>query len=202
MPVTLDSTIALIDEFEYLNYLGSTEAEVQINNEQRLSFINWASAEIKKFCDDRIFISPSIQIEEIFSGDGTNEYWTKHGRIADSPVSNIVIEEFDGNNWTARTYDKEVDAERGLIWFNKGYDFLKGRRNWKLKYRPGWLITAVPQDLKGVCCATVKRLLMLAGGKEGITTESFADSTNTYNLPNLIGETQLTTLNRYRRSFI
>lgn len=202
MPVTLDTTIALIDEFEYLTYIGANESEFQITSERTLSFINWASSEIKKFCDNRIFITPTAQIEEIFSGDATNEYWTKEGRIADSPVSGIIIEEWDGNSWTVRTYDKEVDAERGIIWFNTGYDFIKGHRNWKLKYKPGWAITAVPQDLKGVCCSVVKRLKMLADGKEGLSTESFADSNTTYNLQNLIGASQLDTLNRYKRSFI
>ena len=206
MPIELDTTIALINEFEYLTYMGVQESEFQVNAERTATFINRASQEIKHYCGGRVFVTPSSQIQEIFNGDGTKDYYTLHGRIADTtPATQVLLYLWQSQSWVEQTttsFPRAFDAEKGRVWFNNGHTFYEGEDNWRIDYKPGWAIESVPQDLKGACCSIVKRLFMLADGKEGLSTEAFADSNTTYNLGELIGVKEKLVLNNYRRRFL
>jgi hypothetical protein len=205
MTVELDTTIALIDEDEYIAYAGLDTENPKLPTDQIIAAINQVSVMINRHCD-RTFVIPATQIQEIFDGDGTKDYYTKHGRIGDTaPAADIKIYLWQSTSWvekTATDMPRAVDAEKGRVWFNQGHTFYEGEDNWRIDYKPGWALTAIPADLKGVCKAGVQRLLMIAGGKEGFVTESFGEATHTYNLNEILGVKEKSILNGYKRRFL
>ncbi len=206
--VTLDLTIALITEEEFGEYQQYKESNSNVASNVIVSFINWASAEIKEICGGRIFIipNPATQIQEIFDGDGTKDYYTKHGQIGDTtPATDVKVYIWQPPTWTeqvAGTYPRTVVVDSGRVYFNNGHIFTLGSDNWRIDYLPGWLIANVPADLKGLCKQVVFRLIKLAEGKEGLTTESFGDSAHTYNLHELLTGDMKSRLKRYKRRFL
>lgn len=204
--MAIDLTIALIIEKEYTDYEQISESNPNIPSEAIINAINIASAEIKRFCGGRIFIIPASQVQEIFDGDGTKDYYTRHGQIGDAtPVTDVKIYLWQAPTWTeqvAGTYPRTVVAESGRVYFNNGHRFVTGADNWRIDYKPGWLVANVPADLKGICKQVVSRILKLSEGKEGLTTESFGDSAHTYNLHELLTGDLKSRLKQYKRRFL
>jgi hypothetical protein len=195
MAVSLNSN-ALITFSEYKLLLGIDPSNVHIDEDKTLFFINHASQLIEDYCD-RKFITPGNQIEEIFSGTGDTEYYVRHCRIADTPALQYRI----SNTWydlDTSTYPISVDNDSGLISFVYNQTFWKGYRNWKVKYKYGWTQSALPDDLKVACAQLVRRYILLAEGKEGLESESFGDSSTSYNLSSLPKNIQFV-LDKYRR---
>lgn len=197
---------ALIDESEFADYKQWDSANVNLPADAVISFINWASLEMKQYCGGRIFIKPAAQVQEIFDGDGTKDYYTKHGNIGDTtPLTGVKIYRWESPNWDEKldaSWSRVFDAENGRIWFDNGDRFNVGEDNWRIDYFPGWVVTDVPADLKGICKQVVYRLLKLAEGKEGLTTESFGDAAHTYNLEQLLSGDIRLRLRQYRRRFL
>lgn len=201
--VDLDLKIALIDEDEFSGYQQWTPSNSKLPSEAVVSLINWASAEIKEYCGGRIFIIPSVQIQEVFDGDSTKDYYTRHGKISDK--GDVKIYRWESTAWVEKTetyYTLVVEEDKGRIYFNQGAMFETGQDNWRLDYKPGFALTDVPADLKGVCKQIVHRLLKLSEGREGLSSEAFAESTNSYNLTELLTGDLKSRLKRYKRRFL
>jgi len=178
MSVSLASN-ALITVEEFLRYKGIPETDEKTDRDRLRELINGASQEIENYCGGRMFITPSAQIDEIFDGDDTKERYVGHGRIYSSDT--LVISYWNGTGWTVSTYSTAISRSRARIYFTEGEVFGAGSDNWKIAYKPGWAQTALPEDLKTVCKALVDRQIELAAGKEGLSSQSFGDSTTGYN---------------------
>lgn len=194
------NAIVTVDDF--LRFGGYGEGEHNLDADRIQEFINMASQLIEDYCN-RTVISPSAQIEEIFDGDGTKEYFVDHLRIADS--ASIVLSYWDGDSFetmTAALYPRSVQGDRGRVFLNDGKVFGDGADNYRIDYTPGWAQASVPEPLRTVCCVVVARLLKLHDkdkGKEGLTSESFGDSSTSYDLAKLLKDDHRRLLGRYRR---
>lgn len=189
---------ALITCDDYLELLGIDSDNQNLKKDQIVVFINSASQQVEDYCD-RKFITPSADIVEIFDGDGEPEYFVKHRRVASGTTPSFEYRRSD--TWTANntgSYPITWDNDKGKIWFTKfNRTFYAGNANWRVSYKYGWLQADIPADLKLACAELVKRALMLLDGKEGLASESFGDSTTSYNLTSLPDNIKLI-LNRYR----
>lgn len=147
--------------------------------EKQLEFlISAAIADCERYCR-RTFVAPSATIQEIFSGDGTKDYYVKKGRI--ETLDTPTLEYWDGDSWAASTATIDQDRSTGRIWFNDGSLFTAGRDNWRVTYKPGYTDAAsVPLDLKLSVLRYTQALHRLAEGKEGISSESFDGKQTTY----------------------
>uniref|UniRef100_A0A6M3JW40 Uncharacterized protein n=1 Tax=viral metagenome TaxID=1070528 RepID=A0A6M3JW40_9ZZZZ len=182
MSVDLASN-ALITVEEFLRYKKIPDTDTVFDQDRCRFLINGVSQEIANYCGGRIFISPSAQISEIFDGNDSKERFVRHRRIADNDTP--VIYYWSGTDWTEATssvYPRAIGRTRARIYFTHGDVFGSGSDNWKIAYKPGWTQSALPDDLKFVCLAIVDRQIKLAEDKEGLDSQSFGDSTTSYNL--------------------
>ena len=159
-------------------------------------FINEISSEIKAYCGGRIFRIPTAQVDERFHGDGTRDYFVNHGNITDT----VVISYYQNKDWIVSTRTFEQEDARGLIWFNDGTVFDK-LTYWRVQYKPGYAIAAVPADLKTVAKSVLTRI-QKAIEHEGVTSQSFGDTQTTFNLDSLFTAKHRLTMDRYKRQFI
>ena len=189
---------ALITDDEYFELLGIESDNQNLKKDRIIVFINSASQQVEDYCD-RKFVIPSADIVEIFDGDGDSEYFVKHRRIASGTTPSFEYR--ISTTWTANnagSYPISWDNDKGKIWFTKfNRTFHGGNANWRVSYKYGWPRADIPADLKLACAELVKRALMLLDGKEGLASESFGDSTTSYNLTSLPDNIKLI-LNRYR----
>jgi len=190
---------ALITFDEYTELIGIDKENENLKKDRIIIFINSASQQIEDYCD-RKFVTPSVDIVEIFDGDGESEHFVKHRRIAidTTPSFEYRISE----TWTANdtgSYPITWDNDKGKIWFTKfNRTFYRGKANWRVLYKYGWIQTNVPADLKLICAELVKRATMLLDGKEGLASESFGDSTTSYNLSMALPDNIKMILDKYR----
>jgi hypothetical protein len=190
---------ALIDYDEYLELVGIDPDNVNLNEDRIMVFINSASQQIEDYCD-RKFVTPSADIVETFDGDGESEYFVNHRRIASGSTPS-----FDyriSTTWTANnvsSYPISWDSDKGKIWFVKfNRTFHTGNTNWRVSYKYGWTRADIPADMKLACAELAKRAIMLLDGKEGLASESFGDSSTSYNLPTALPDNIKLILNGYR----
>ena len=190
---------ALITYDEYIELLGIDPDNVNLNEDRITVFINSASQQVEDYCD-RKFITPSADIVEIFDGHGESEHFVRHRRIASGTTPSF--EYLISTTWTANntgSYPISVDNDRGKIWFVKfNRTFHRGNANWRVSYKYGWTQADIPADLKLACAELAKRAIMLMDGKEGLASESFGDSSTSYNLPTALPDNIKLILNRYR----
>ena len=194
------NAIVTVDDF--LRFAGYGEGEHNLDTDRLQEFINMASQLIEDYCH-RAIVSPDEQIEETFDGDGTKEYFVDQCRIADP--DSIVLYYWSGTAFaemTASLYPRSVQGSKGRVFLNDGKTFGDGADNYQIKYTPGWAQASVPEPFRTVCCSVVARLLKLHDkdkGKEGLTSESFGDSSTSYDLPTLMKTDHKRILDRYRK---
>ena len=186
---------ALITFEEFRLYKGWKENDEDVDQDRIRTFINAASQKIQNYLNGRILITPAAQIDEIFDGNDMKDRYVRQRRIADGDTP--VVYYWNGTGWTQCTESTVINRTRTRIYFSEGYVFGTGFDNWKITYKPGWTQVALPQDLKEVCTALVERQIMLADKKEGMDSQSFGDSTTSYNLAKSPKE-YLKTLDHYR----
>jgi len=194
--VSLDTTIALITFEEYCTFAGLKKSNDKLDQDRFELFIHQASQEIINECG-RKFIEPSSQVEEVFDGDGTGEYFIKNCRWAsgDTPV----IYYWDGTQYvemTAANFPRAYVQESGKVYFTKGNIFT--HRRYKIAHKYGWTQANIPYDLKELCAVMVQRALKRADKHEGVTSEGMSDSTTAFNL-HKITESMQTIINHYCR---
>lgn len=178
MPVSAADN-ALIDKEYYLAYLGDDSETAENLNEDHLQlFINSASQAIENHCDRLICPAQDWEDKEKFWGDGEPEYFVSHQKINSTPT----LYYWNGSDWTEMTsssYPREIDGDKGEFRLMEGYLFNKDVR-YRMDYNTGWNEADVPAPIKEACCMLVNRAMKRAEGKEGIQSESFGDSTTSY----------------------
>jgi hypothetical protein len=193
--MSVDATIALLDFDEYNLIAGVDTGSPNLKPKRTEQFINDASQFIADYCN-RKFITPSEQITEYFEGDNTDIYYVLNGRIADALVTDIELAyRLTPTSWHVvdqSTHPVEMEAEKGYLQFFSG-----APRNWYCKHKYGWARASIPADLKRICAEMVMRNLALMSGKEGLDSESFGDSSTTYNYATLPGNIKMV-LDKYR----
>ena len=198
--MSIDSTIALVtlaDVKEYMNIPADTDTRDAFIE----GLINAHSETIEKYCG-RKFIKTTTAINEIFDGDSEAEYYVKNWPITET-ISALYYRSLGDDTWTTlpATYEFEQDNDTGLIRFTDGNIFWKGRRNWKVPYKYGYLIGDIPHDLKLACIDLVTRKYKQYDERlHGVSSKSFGDQSISYSLDNLPADIKAT-LNRYRRIF-
>lgn len=197
-------THALIDFDYYLQFSGIDGADTTDLKEDWVNvFINAASSQVENFCRRKFRYAEDE--EEIFGGDGDRQYFTKNRPIVGTPV----IYYWNGTSWaeaTAAVYPRAIEADKGRIYFTQGDVFGRGvgyykSDNWKVKYDYGYEeIADIPDDLKWACAVLVQRMILKAQkSMEGKQSESFGNTTITYNLGTLPADVQDVLGRKYRR---
>lgn len=173
---------ALISVPEFLGYLGKAlDAQDDDKNRAELC-INSASSAIASYIR-RTICPVQAAADEIFTGDGTIEYNVKGLHISGT----LVIYYWDSTDWTEMTaanYPRTFSSDERRIWFTQGHTFWRPsssyRNNFKINYTHGYKIQDVPPEIKQACMALSQRAMLKAEGREGIASESFGDSTTSY----------------------
>ena len=173
--------------------LGIDESDTKYDNNRLEQFINQASGLIETECH-RKFITPSADLEEIFDGDSTKDYYVKNARIAATPT----LYYWQGSAWVQDTSSSFTYVEKtGRVYFTDGNIFSSGSDNWKINYKYGWTLKELPEDVKIACSYRVKYLMEMMR-KGGISSESFGDTTTTFKMNELLKLSQ-SLLKRYKR---
>lgn len=178
-------TNALITVEEFRQFSGDKDGDSLPDEDRAIILINSASDFLENECS-RKFITPAAVIEEVFDGPGSPIYYAKQARINDSTAP--LLHRRAGTTWNAveaPTFQWTYDADTGKIWFLSGSKFGVGLMNWKLTYLYGWTQAALPWGVKRFAAALVQRFFKLSSGKEGMSSESFGDSTTAYDLGSL-----------------
>jgi hypothetical protein len=128
-------------------------------------------------------ICPLTDINEIFDGDGTRDYYVRHRKINSEPT----LYYWGGTTWTEMTtaawywtYDGSEGV--GRVYFQRGYSFSEGSDNYKISYNTGYAQSSVPSAVKLACFTLVQRAVKRAQGKEGVQSETLPDMVTSYNL--------------------
>jgi len=164
---------ALID-LEYYRTVVQIDDSATFNSGAIESLINQASQMIETECN-RKFITPSVAITEVFNGDGNRDHYVKNARIIATPT----LKEWDGDSFETTSYTFTYDQDTGRVYFTDGNVFSRGKNNWQISYTYGWTLSTVPADLKLACVGLTSHLRLLSQ-KMGIVSESFGDSSTTY----------------------
>lgn len=136
---------ALIIESE-LEELLQTTFETEYAN----ALINMASQFIENFCD-RLFIETTYT-KEIYNGNGTHELYLKNYPLSD--IGSLIIVSWDTYNdkedyvFTINT-DYLIYTNEGMLYHRWGW--IKGHQNYRVTYKAGYAIAAIPYDLKQAC---------------------------------------------------
>lgn len=193
----LDDTIALVTRNMVKNYLGIDSSTDDPDADALIdSLINSASQEISRLCNGRKFRKVATAIDEIFDGDGENNYFTRNAPITNSPT----LYYWDGATWqNDPSWSTTQDNNRGEIWFDDGNIFFEGRRNWKISYTYGWDINDIPADLQLACLRLVALNKKLFNDSlHGVNSKSFGDQSISYTFDK-IPASVLSTIYSYRR---
>ena len=164
---------------DYLAFRGMEPDILTAPAKTQLGFIiSAAIAECERYCR-RSFVAPATAIDEIFSGDGTKDYFVKNAQIETS--STPVLATWSGSAWVSSTASILFARTTGRIWFTDSSLFTLGSDNWRVTYKPGCTDeTTVPLDLKLSVLRYVQALHLQAEGKEGISSESFDGKQTSY----------------------
>ena len=188
---------ALITAEEYYSLLGKASDKPTQNTERIETFINAASTGLEADLG-RKFV-PQSSIEEKRNGDGESNLF-----VNNLPLTLTAIHHWDGSSWyewTSGSYARDTDSETGEIWFTGGHIFSEGHKNYKVAYIYGYARSDVPADLKRLCFQITQRMLKLADGLEGRTSESAGDVNINYDLRDWTPD-MYRTASRYRRVIV
>lgn len=192
------ATNALVTLLEFKTWINTPEDETDEDGRNEYC-INAASNYIENYCG-RKFITPGTALDEIFSGNGTNQM-----RAVNLPIGTISELAYrtgtGGTSWTsvktAWTYTN--DTVGGRIYFTDGNLFAEGTDNWKISYTYGYARASVPFDLKMVCVMLAARFKkQFEEGAFGLSSRTIGDTPISFSfdkLPDMIFQI----LNRYKR---
>ena len=169
--------------------------------------INAASDTIEKYLARGVVI-PAAAINEEFEGNGTYEYHVRHSCINSGTTPTLYY--WSGTDWTElnstsypRSYDSDIES--GRIFFTSGNTFwspnIEGYRNWKIAYKYGYAVASVPDSIRNACALLTYRSIGRMK-KTGTKTESFGDSSTTYDYATLITSDIAQMLATYRRFIV
>jgi len=153
-------------------------AQITISDtDYKTTLINIASDFIERYCD-RKFIKQTYT-REVYNGHGlTDLYINNFPIITDS----VTIESWDVyNDIVSYEFTEHEDyliyLEEGRVYKYTGW--AKGHQNYRITYDAGYLITAVPYDLKLACAKTAAFLYSFAN-KDGVSAEKMGQYSITY----------------------
>lgn len=165
---------ALIGVDYYRRFAGVADDSTDFPDEAIETLIDQASQMIE-LETNRKFITPASAITEIFDGNGSQQYYVKNGRIADTPT----LSYWRGTSFTTTTNTFAYSENTGRVYFTDGSVFGKGKDNWQIAYKYGWTQATLPEDIKLVCASLVSHLRLMRM-KLGISTESYGDTSVSY----------------------
>jgi len=172
------ATNALIDVKEYLEMTGTPINDQDQPRDQIITHINAVSQMIEKYLG-RV-ICPEQSKDDYFQGDNSDTYYVDHRYIASEAPT---LYYWDGDEWVTMSvtdYPRETFGDKGKIWFSQG-NVWDRKVHYKVAYTTGYANADAPGDIKLACMRLIQQSMMRANGKEGLRTESFGDSSTTYN---------------------
>lgn len=195
---------ALLTVEEFSIYTGDADQDTLPDKDQTQLLINLVSDILEDHLDRKL-ITPAANVDEIFDGTGSDRYYVRQGRILASPTPELFWLQADGT-WgdalVSPSYLWTFDVESGRIYFTDGNKFSRGTGNWKISYSYGWTQATVPSVIKLAVFRSVHRLSQLAGGREGLRSESLgAAGSTTYSLDELIPADLMKRLERYSHAY-
>jgi hypothetical protein len=198
MAEIIPASNALIDQNYLAAYLGDNESDTTPNLDHRQLHINAVSQMIEDYLRRKVCPSQSVASEK-FVGDGEPSVYVKNMRITGTPT----LYYYDGSDWqemNSTNWPREVVGESGLIELMGGYTFVDDQL-YKVSYTTGWASADVPGTLKRVCAREVHRAILRATKKEGVSAESYGDTSTTYDLADL-SKQSIRELQSYRRAVL
>ena len=197
--MSLDTTIALINEEEYRDFAG-IDTDKDINEEQLALLINSASQFIIDFTG-RKFIAGTHT--HIFGGDGERNYFVPYPPLtADATLYyKYGYDPSDSDYWkdASDNYYFTQANDTGEMYFTDGTVFNKGQQNWRIIYSYGYARASIPSDLKKACFELVHLARKhVMDNAFGLQSKSVAGTTTSYEFTK-IPQNVLETLNRYKR---
>ncbi len=186
-----DEAVDLITLKEYHTYTGKEPDRKQFKEAQAALIISAASV---LFADltGRKLIQAADAYE--FKGRGELTKYVRYPPITGTPV----IAYYNVNTWTTAdttTYPREIVESDRIRMTSSAF----GRNiRWRISYTGGYLIAAVPADIKVAVCQLVDRAVKRAQGKEAVSSETLADHTTTFTLSKLLTEPIMAVVNKYK----
>ena len=171
----------LITLDEYHTWAEITSPYDTDTDAQITQAIEWATDEIQNRLGRNFTsaVSPTLEIEEIFTGRGLVRYYTKQ-----APLNSIdTIEYWDGNVWT------EVDIvvtpysiyDTNYVYFTQGSKFFKPgslqMNNWKITYTYGG---AIPEDLKKAVAMITSGTVSLVNNMDNLRSQEDGEQKFSY----------------------
>jgi len=163
---------ALITSAELEQILQITIADAAL----KTTLIAIASDIIETFTN-RKFLSQAYT-KEAYDGDGERHIWLKN-----YPVTVLtLVESWDTyNNVQLQSFTVDTDY---IPYLDEGYVYMRGKtaigkRNYRITYTAGYLIAAIPADIK-YACAQICGIVYSQKGKAGINSESMGKYSVTY----------------------
>jgi hypothetical protein len=152
MATIADNAILTVDD--WLEITGKSPADAP-PEDQTIKYLNQASQQIETWLG-RVVVSPSAAIQEIFDGDGSNEYHVRNMLIQVGSEPTLYYWDTAEEDWSGLepTYTLYTDNAHGKVYF-RDYSFCRGTRNWRLDYLPGWTYATVPEDIRDACSQLV-----------------------------------------------
>lgn len=170
------SDSALLTFAEYCEFVGEEATKISLTENRFNLFCNAASRRIEQFCD-RGFRAVT-DLVEVHSGDGEADLYVNNRPITATPT----VRYWDGSQWVTTTGTFTYDSTTGRIRFTDGSVFGRGSDNWQITYSYGYAIAAIPYEIKAACAILIQRALKKADGKEGVSSETFAEQTVSFSL--------------------
>lgn len=145
---------AILTVDDWLEMTGKSPADAP-PEDQTIHYLNQSTQQIETYLG-RVVVSPSTDIEEIFGGNGSHEYFVRNMLIQADSEPTLYYWDTASEDWTEleATYTLYTDHAHGRVYF-RDYNFYRGTNNWRLDYTPGWEYANVPADIKDACCQLV-----------------------------------------------
>ena len=173
----IDTSHALIDLQEMKDYLKESKDTDDFDSILGL-FINSASLYLESECGGRIFIEATYGTTYL---DGTGERILV---IPHYPITSIAtVEEDDVALTEGRENDYVIYGDEGEGYLEKMGSWAKGNKNITLTdLKAGYLLAAIPADLKEICMIMVNKAWEKEQNKAGAEEmRSFPDMSITWN---------------------
>ena len=186
---------ALIEVVEYLTFANKDKDNENIPNDQIEFLIDAVSTFIA--ADTERTLVPITTINEIVFGTGTDTYWSKQMRFA----SFTSVSEWQSTQFVellVGTYPYTTENDLGKFYFTQGRTLSPSIR-YKFIFTTGWKRSNVPDPIKYVACVMVQRLIKAAEAREGVTSESYGDSTTSFDLDKAYTDKLAAMISPYKR---
>lgn len=179
-----DTAVDLITRDTFLAYAGR-EPGSKLTNEARLDLlVTSCSLLFSDLAGGRKFIEV-IDIQH-FDGRMQQRIYVRNPPIKAAPV--LVLEYWNSTAWKvadATTYARELENAKGLVRLTSSA-FHPVR--WRVTYTGGYVLAAIPFDIKQAVCQLVDRAEQRAAGKEGIRSDSKSEQSVQFDLGDVATE--------------